>query len=100
MLDKCVWEPNKEEDLIPATTIIPSMIFMKEKYTPDGKFDKLKARIVDIASPTASIVSVFTVAAEEGRQGRSSLETFLEHTYMQQSKKIFIWLSIKKSVKS
>ena len=65
--------------------ILPSKMFLKEKYFPNGDFDKLKARLVagghrqdrslyreeDTSSPTAaqcSVMSVCAIAASEGRQ--------------------------------
>ena len=65
-------------------SIIRSQMFLKEKYLPTGKFEKLKARLVaggnqqdknlydDISSPTVStsaVMTVFAVAAFENRKG-------------------------------
>ena len=112
MLDKCVWDPVKEEDLLPTTTIIPSMIFMKEKYSPDGKFEKLKARIVagghrqnrelysenDIASPTASIVSVLTVAAIAAEEGREVVTGDIPGAYLHATIQEDIYMIINKDM--
>ena len=63
---------------------IRSFLFYKEKYFPDGKFDKLKARLVasgdaqdrslyvdsQTSSPTVSTETVFMVAAIAGREKR------------------------------
>ena len=66
-----------------AKATIRSSLFMKEKTTPDGKFDKIKARLVargdqqdksiyaqeDTSSPTVSTTAVFmTIAAKERRK--------------------------------
>jgi len=63
--------------------VIHSSIFLKEKYLPDGAFDKLKARLVaggneqeavhgqDNSSPTVSttaVLMVSSIAAKEGRK--------------------------------
>ena len=58
--------------------IIRSQVFLKEKYLPMGKFEKLKARLVaggdqpggndDLSSPTVSssaVMTVFAVAAHD-----------------------------------
>jgi hypothetical protein len=63
---------------------IRSFLFYKEKYFPDGKFDKLKARLVasgdlqdrslyaetQTSSPTVATETVFMVAAIAGRERR------------------------------
>jgi hypothetical protein len=63
---------------------IRSFLFYKEKYFPDGKFDKLKARLVasgdaqdrslytesQTSSPTVSTETLFMVAAIAGREKR------------------------------
>jgi hypothetical protein len=76
MLDKKVFQPvfkgkltNKQKKKVSR-----SFCFMKEKFYPDGKFDKLKARLtmrgdlqyetmMDISSPTVSLSAVLMVAA-------------------------------------
>ena len=62
--------------------IIRSSFFLKEKYLPNGEFDKLRGRLVaggnmqdkslydDISSPTASIPAVFMVAAIAAKERR------------------------------
>ena len=85
MCDKNVWEGVTYESLTPQQkrTIIPSSMFLKEKYTADGMFEKLKSRLVagghlqdrDVynngASPTASTSSVFILTAIAARQKRA-----------------------------
>ena len=64
-------------------TVIPSMCFLKEKYSPLGEFIKLKARLVagghrqdktvyndNKASPTVATQSVFMIAAIAASEGR------------------------------
>ena len=48
MLDKKVWKPVMIRDLSEEDRkkIIPSSIFLKEKFKPSGEFEKLKARLV------------------------------------------------------
>jgi hypothetical protein len=62
--------------------VIPSKMFLKEKFLPTGEFDKLKARLVagghrqdkstydDVSSPTVAITSAFMVAAIAAMEGR------------------------------
>ena len=86
MLDKRVWTPVHVSKLnaTEKKSIIRSQMFLKEKYLPTGKFEKLKARLVaggnqqdkdlydDISSPTVStsaVMTVFAVAAFENRKG-------------------------------
>ena len=86
MLDKKVWTPVIASRLsgMERKCIIQSQMFLKEKYLPTGKFEKLKARLVaggnqqnkdlydDISSPTVStsaVMTVFTIAAHEKRKG-------------------------------
>lgn len=85
MIDKGVWEPIMYEDVTDKKSIIPSRLFLKEKFNAEGEFEKLKARLVggghkqdktlysedEISSPTMSTKSVFilaSIAAEEARQ--------------------------------
>ena len=77
MCDKDVWEGVHLNSLSnnQRKSIITSSVFLKDKYTADGKFDKLKSRLVagghlqdrniyDYgSSPTVSTTSVFIVAA-------------------------------------
>jgi hypothetical protein len=48
MIDKKVWTPIliKDLDIEERKSIIPSSIFLKEKFKPSGEFDKLKGRLV------------------------------------------------------
>lgn len=84
ILNRKVWHPVHLRDLSTAerVSIIRSSMFLKEKYKPDGDFDKLKARLVaggdqqnkdlykDLSSPTAATTSVLTVAAIAAQQKR------------------------------
>ena len=76
MLTKKVWTPIITRDLnaMQRKSIIRSSMFIKEKFDPSGKFEKLKARLIaggdqqdkslyqDISSATVATSSVFIVA--------------------------------------
>ena len=87
---KGVWTPVMVRDLqklyqrLGTSRIIMSKMFLKEKFSSSGVFEKLKARLVagghqqdrlkysaeEISSPTVSCTSLFiisAIAAEEGR---------------------------------
>ena len=84
MVDKGVWVPVKWTDLSAAQIkkMIPSSMFLKEKYLPNGEFEKVKARFVaggnyqdrdgydDLSSPTARLSSVFAVVAIGAAESR------------------------------
>lgn len=85
MCDKKVWEGVLCGSLThnERKKIISSSMFLKDKYTADGKFDKLKSRLVagghlqdrDIydngSSPTVSTTSVFIIAAIAAKENRA-----------------------------
>ena len=63
--------------------VIPSMMFIKEKHTPEGTFERIKARLVargdkqdrslyteDVSASTASSMSVFAVIALAAHEER------------------------------
>ena len=85
MLDKEVWTPQ-EKDFITNKKIIPSSMFIKEKFDETGNLIKLKSRLVaggneqdkeeiyDNSSPTVSNESLFmilAIAAGERRHFRT-----------------------------
>ena len=84
MLDKKVWHPVRLRDLSreERKSVIRSSMFMKDKFTPSGQFEKYKARLVaggdqqdkrlyeNLSSPTASTTSLFTVAAIAASENR------------------------------
>ena len=86
MLDKRVWTPVMADRLSRSERLntITSLMFLKTKNSPDGKFDKYKARLVasgnqqnktlyeDLSSPTASTSGVFTVIAIAAHENRLS----------------------------
>ena len=74
-------------------SIITSSMFIKDKYTADGKFDKLKSRLVagghlqdrsiynGGSSPTVSTTSVFIITAIAASENRSvATIDFLVHS--------------------
>ena len=82
--DRQSFEGVQTENMTPEERkrIISSSMFLKDKYTADGKFEKLKARLVagghqqdraiydESGSPTATTASIFiiaTIAAMENR---------------------------------
>jgi hypothetical protein len=85
MCDKDVWEGVHTDSLsyTEKKRIITSSMFLKDKYTADGKFDKLKSRLVagghlqdrniydNGSSPTVSTTSVFIVAAIAASENRA-----------------------------
>ena len=84
MIRKDVFEPVLISQLTKQErrAIIRSSIFLKEKFRPDGSFDKLKARLVadgsmqdkaiyeNLNSPTVATVSVFCMLAMAARERR------------------------------
>ena len=84
MIRKDVFEPVLISQLTrqERRAIIRSSIFLKEKFRPDGTFDKLKARLVadgsmqdkeiyeNLNSPTVATVSVFCMLAMAARERR------------------------------
>jgi hypothetical protein len=86
MLDQDVWEGQDPASLSSEDwqSVISSMIFLKEKFTAEGLFQKLKARLVagghqqkkelfedSKAAPTVATQSVFMVAAIAAVEGRA-----------------------------
>lgn len=69
-------------------------MFFKEKFTPAGEFDKLKARLVagghmqdkalyeDISSPTVSTSAVFMIAAIAAKEQRSVVTVDIAGAYL------------------
>ena len=84
MIDKAVWKPVRWDSLSPMQLrkVIPSSMFLKEKFFANGDFEKVKARFVagghkqnrddyeDLSSPTARLSSVFAVIAIAAAEAR------------------------------
>ena len=96
MLDKGVWEPVAASTLTfeQRKAIIRSSIFLKEKFTSAGVFDKLKARLVaggnmqdrslydDVSSPTVTTTSVMIVAALAAKERRHVITADIGGAYL------------------
>ena len=84
MVDKNVWHAVKTSTLSSSERrgIIRSSMFLKDKYSASGEFDRFKARLVaggdgqdkelydNLSSPTAATASVFSIAAIAASEGR------------------------------
>jgi hypothetical protein len=100
ILDKQSFLPVRlsKRDLIKLKgRLIPSKMFLKEKFLPNGAFDRLKARLVggghrqdrdlypDTSSPTPSVSSVFTVAAIAAKEKRKVRTLDIGNAYLNAS---------------
>ena len=108
MLDKDVFEPVSRRVMSPEEIrkIIPSSIFVKEKFLPAGDFDKLKARFVaggnwqdrddylDVSSPAAALASLMIVAAIAARERRKVRSMDVDGAYLCALMKSDVWLEI------
>lgn len=77
--------------------LVPSKLFLKEKYKPNGNFDKLKSRLVagghmqdrelypDKSSPTPSINSIFIVASIAAHRGNEVATIDIGNAYVNAS---------------
>jgi hypothetical protein len=99
--DKQTWVPIKAQDLTQEESkqVIRSMVFLKQKYLPDGTPDKFKARLVadgskqsrdaytedQISSPTANLASVFMVAAIAAHERRHVVTADVSGAYLNAS---------------
>ena len=86
ILDKGTWTPQTVKSLTKhqLSKIIRSSMFLKEKFSSTGEFEKLKARLVaggnmqdrteydDVSSPTATTSSVFIAAAIAAKERRKA----------------------------
>ena len=96
--DKLVFHPIDPKNLTVQArkSAIRSSMFLKEKFAPDGTFEKLKARLVaggnlqdrslyydeDISSPTASLTSVFMIAAIAANEKRKVVTIDITGAYL------------------
>jgi len=77
--------------------ILRSSMFLKEKYTASGAFEKLKARLVaggdrqdktlydDLSSPTAMTISVLTAASIAAKEGRKTATADIKGAFLNSS---------------
>ena len=96
MLDKGVWIPVALNSLTfeQRKSVIRSSIFLKEKFTSTGVFDKLKARLVaggnmqdrslydDVSSPTVTTSSVMMIAALAAKEQRHVITADIGGAYL------------------
>ena len=88
-VDKLTVKKLKDEKQL----ILPSKLFLKDKYRPDGAFDKFKARLVagghrqnhddyeSTSSPTVATSSVLMVAAISAKRGNARMTTDVPSAY-------------------
>ena len=81
---KKAWTPTRFNEISTdeRKRVIRSFMFLKEKFTAEGLFDKLKSRLVagghmqdrelydDLASPTAALMSLFILCAIVAHENR------------------------------
>jgi hypothetical protein len=96
MINQGVWSKVHKKDLakINWEMVIYSFMFLKEKFKPDGTFDKLKMRLVgggdkqnkldydDISSPTVSLTTVFIVLVISIRKRYRIVTTDIAGAYL------------------
>ena len=106
MLDMDVMEPIQYAKGMKA---IPSSVFMKEKYDPTGKFEKMKARMVagghrqdkgdylyeETSSPTCSLSSIYTAITVAINRGMKISTVDVPGAYLNADikKDIYMWLN-------
>ncbi len=96
MLDLNVWEPVSVAQLSSERkkSIIICFMFLKEKFKPDGSFDKLKMRLVagghmqhkldidNFSSPTVALCIVFIVFIYAANQGHVIVTVDIAGAYL------------------
>lgn len=99
MLEKQVWEPVHFTDTPSGSVIIPSFVFLKEKFDASGNFLKIKSRLVagghlqdavageDKSCPTASLTSNLTIAAIAAEENRHVMTVDIGGAYLNASMK-------------
>jgi len=97
IVDKGVWEVISKSELTRAQLrkVIRSSMFLKEKFTSSGEFDKLKARLVaggdsqdktlydNLSSPTVAQETVMMVLAIAAIEGRSMATIDITGAYLE-----------------
>ena len=98
-------------DLLDPTTlkgILPSKMFVKPKFDPDGEFDKIKARLVggghrqkrylysetETSSPTISLVGLYIVALTAAKEGRTVITADVAGAYQRAYMKKLVLIKI------
>ena len=116
MLTKHVWQPVLWDYLTDEErkSVIKSSMFLKEKFAADGKFDKLKARLVagghqqdrsvysdsETSSPTVSTTSLFLIAAIAVKENRKVVTIDLSEAYLNAQIKKKVLMKIGKILSS
>ena len=116
MLTKHVWQPVLWDYLTDEErkSIITSSMFLKEKFAADGKFDKLKARLVagghqqdrsvysdsETSSPTVSTTSLFLIAAIAAKENRKVVTIDFSGAYLNAQIKKKVLMKIDKILSS
>jgi hypothetical protein len=106
MLDLDVIEPIQH---VKGMKTIPSSVFLKEKYDPTGKFEKMKARMVagghrqdkddysyeETSSPTCSLSSIYTAITVAVNKGMKISTIDVPGAYLnaEMKKDIYMWLN-------
>jgi hypothetical protein len=99
MPDKQVFTPQDPRKLSHAEkrTVISSSMFLKEKFSSTGDFEKLKARLVagghqqdkstyqDVSSPTVATSAAFMIAALAAHEGRTVVTVDIAGAYLNAS---------------
>ena len=90
------WVPRKIGQIQKGAQFIPSFCFFKEKYTPSGEFEKLKARLTsgghrqnrnlystsDTSSPTCDPATVFLLSALAIHENMKVITADVEAAYL------------------
>ena len=116
MLTKHVWQPVLWDYLTDEErkSVITSSMFLKEKFAADGKFDKLKARLVagghqqdrsvysdsETSSPTVSTTSLFLIAAIAAKENRKVVTIDFSGAYLNAQIKKKVLMKIDKILSS
>ena len=99
--EKDAWVPIRKGDIpeLDRNRVIRSFMFLKEKYTAEGLIDKLKSRLVangkqqdrqlyeTLASPTAALMSLFTVAGIAAHENRKTATVDIGGAFLHASPK-------------
>jgi hypothetical protein len=110
MLEKQVWSPVDPRSLSPEQmrSVIRSSFFLKEKFDPEGKFIKLKGRLVaggdgqdhsiyqesDISSPTCSLGALMMVAAIAAKERRHVCSIDIGGAYLNADMKADVFMRL------
>jgi Reverse transcriptase (RNA-dependent DNA polymerase) len=110
MHNKRVWEPVsvKTLSISERKSVIRSSMFLKEKFSSTGEFQKLKARLVagghmqdrsiysenDTEAPTASLQSVYMIASIAAHEGRNVVTADITGAYLNADMKKSVYMRL------